>query len=168
MSSKRKLTIIIPAIVLIILFVLMVGTLVFSKIAPKQYRLVTRTLEMYINWNKAPSMKGCEIEFYDDNSGWMGDGDRYHILQYDSEESLTKGFEWCDLQTLDERNAVNGYVARTIQDICESSLEHLSIENDLRPDFDNVLGFYFKKDLDCLILLIDKDLLRMYVFQVFI
>lgn len=88
------------------------------------------------NWDISISKECEEIKLNKNESSFLGDGERVHILQYKDGDNINKNFEW--------ENKRNSSVESEILKI----LNNLKIEDEYRPNLDNDYKYYFKRDKD--------------------
>lgn len=88
------------------------------------------------NWDISISKDCEEIKLNKDESSFLGDGERFHILQYKGGENINENFEW--------KNGKNSSIESEILRI----LNDLNIQDEYRPKLDNDYKYYFKRDAD--------------------
>ncbi len=113
---------------------------------------------VYVNWKIKISSNYEEIYSLDD-SGWMGDGFRYHVFQYDSFENIQSDFDWEIGPNNDIEEKVNEIILG------------LNVEINYRPNYTMDYIYYHLEendDIDNLYFLFFPIENKLYVIESFI
>lgn len=98
------------------------------------------------------------IEFYKADSGpsFHGDGERYHVFEFENSDDFTSSIQWCHNKNL------------VFECNIEEILEELNIPKEFYPDFQCDYEYYFKTDLEDsseIYIVFIPDLNKVYVIE---
>ncbi len=143
-----------PIAIAVVIFcglIFLTGTLVWN-------RMTDYSSVLEANWDFALPKDARYTEVYEAHaeSGWMGDGVRYHVFSYESEEPMM-------------RLLADGHLlpaeSSTPADVL---LDELSVPAEERPAYDACTIRYRKEaDNDTLYLLLDRERNRLYIVESF-
>lgn len=136
----------------------------FSGCGIKQ--LFSKNLNSYVwifeqNWKLDLPDGGNVVYEKDTGTSFHGDGIRYHIVQYDDVAVLDNTFEWNT-----EKGFLVGEDSYKLK--VDEWLNEIGVSPVDRPDIDHC-DFYYEKTSDSseLIVLLDRNLLRLYILERF-
>ena len=142
---KRKLLFII-----IIFFIIFIGkNYIKEKFSTPYHEIV------YLNWKISIPKEYKESYSIDSGASFHGDGERYHIFQYEDEEGISAFVSWEDYKNRD--------LEKKIKDILYS----LEVPKDKKPDFQKHYFYYTikKNDNSKLYLLFFRDTKELYIVE---
>ncbi len=117
-----------------------------------------------INWGISIPQESHYSEIYsqDSGSGFHGDGNRYHIFICRDIEPISEMFEW---QPAEHETIFHD----SYSDAAEEWLDEINVPLQERPDYENCLYWYqSQNDNSEIIILLDKDVSKMYVIESFL
>ena len=91
---------------------------------------------VYNNW-KISIPKNCKEIFYiDSGQSFLGDGERYNIIEYTDTTLIDKRFDW--------KNQKNEEIEKSIKSTCEG----LEIKDEYKINFENPYKYFYKSKED--------------------
>lgn len=109
-----------------------------------------------LNWGIRLSGSYKEIYSIDSGASFHGDGERYHIFEYNPKEDIINALEW--------RYDENKCIEQSISEI----LERLNVPDEYSPGFKYKYQYYFKeKKSSTICILLNDDEGLMYVIEHF-
>lgn len=111
-----------------------------------------------INWGIELSKQYKEIYSLDSGPSFHGDGERYHIFQYDDNKYVRPLLLWRDEKDL--------YLEENVKNI----VANLNIPEKYTPDFSRKYNYYYKTDTDSskIYIIFFHDLNRLYIIEQFL
>ncbi len=142
--------------VLIFVFVILaMGALLFYNIW-NNYSNILKA-----NWGiSLPYKAVCKEVYSNTDSGWPGDGLRYHVFSYKYEDYIDNMFVW--LITEKETIYKDSY-----SKAAKEWLDKLNVPEENRPDFSKTLYYWYhsKDDNDEIILILDEENNLLYILE---
>ena len=127
MKKKRKNKI----IILIIIFALIIGSSgIFIYNFIKESIIYSNVIKS--NWNIELSSKYKEIYSADTGQSFLGNGNRYHILEYINNKDIENALEWQE------------YKSEKTEDFLIEELNSLNVPKEYLPDFNSYYKYYSK------------------------
>lgn len=142
---KRKLIFIIA-----ILFIIFLGKdYIKEKLTTPYHKII------YLNWKISVPKEYKEIYSIDSGPSFHGDGERYHIFQYKTEEGISAFISWDDYK--------NRELEKKVKDILYS----LEVPKDRKPNFQKHYYYYTTKKIDNsnIYLLFFRDTKELYIIE---
>lgn len=114
------------------------------------------------NWNIVIPEFSFSEEIYEKESeiSFFGDGIRYHIFSYKSNNYIESWLRWEKKESRTRRYS-------SYSDAVKAWLEKLKVEEELYPDFDNCLYYYDEDFQDEIIILWNEEEKKFYVIESF-
>ncbi len=114
-----------------------------------------------LNWNIELSKSYKEIYSQESESSFHGDGERYHIFEYENNDSLNScaDVDWKIKKDL------------SLEDDINSILKNLGVLDKYSPDFEKEYKYYFitdYKDFSKIYLIFIPELNKLYIIEQFI
>ncbi|MFU0824240.1 hypothetical protein [Clostridium sp.] len=109
------------------------------------------------NWNMKLPNSYKEIYSKDSGASFHGDGERYHIFEYEDKDIINEALNWQEGKNAEVESAISGI------------LIHLDVSRINRPNFDEEYMYYSKteKDNSQIYLIFFPDAKRLYVIEYF-
>lgn len=122
------------------------------------------SLTMMGNWGiSLPAAAFCtEVYEKDSGSSFHGDGIRYHIYNYHSEDAISSMVEWSS----EERETL---YCDSLSDAGKAWLDEIEVSEELHPDYENCVTWYDSQvDNSEIVIFWDKNEKKLYVIESFI
>lgn len=151
--NKKKRIIIITLLLIVILPLGIGGTFIYRYIKEKNiYSNIIKS-----NWNIELPSEYKEVYFCDTGSSFLGDGERYHIFQYEENSNIGSSLNW--------KADKNIMIESTVFGILSS----LNVPSEYFPDFEQEYKYYLRneEDLSKLYIILSKDKDMVYIVENF-
>lgn len=153
----NKKVVIISSVIFIIVLGVVIGIILYDKAAN-----YSNTLKANWNIEFPENAKINEVYSSDFESGFHGDGIRYHIFSYEKEKSIEDMFDWTN-----EEHSTLFYSSYT--ESVNNWLEQINVSKENFPKFSNCKFWYSKKDDNSEIIILWDDIEnKIYVVESFI
>lgn len=151
--NKRKRIIIITLLLIVILILSIGGTFIYRYIKEKNiYANIIKS-----NWNIELPSEYKEVYSCDTGPSFLGDGERYHIFQYEENSNIGSSLDW--------ESDKNIMMESTVFSILSS----LNVPREYFPKFEKEYKYYLRneEDLSELYIVFSKEENRVYIVEDF-
>lgn len=134
MAKKRR------WITVLVLILVSIGGILVSE-AIKEYNGYSNIIQA--NWKIELPEEYEEVYVCDSGESFLGDGERYHVFQYEENKDIDKALDWKENKNIGIESAVT------------EILLNLNIDTMYAPNFEEKYKYYFQKD--------DTDFSKLYI-----